>query len=87
MSSVLPDSTDRNHARWKGIPAIVKPSRWRIRCATVALAVAMGACTQAPPRDADGKGAVPDDDPWTVRGSVEVGPTYNRPHGPYSPKP
>ncbi len=70
------------------MPAIVKPSRWCVCCAMVALAVATGSCSHTPPRDSDVKVGVPDDDdPWTVRGSVEVGPTYNRPREPYSPKP
>ena len=52
------------------------------------LLLAIGACSHTLPRDADSKGAGPDnDDPWKIRGSVEVGPTHGSPKGPYSPQP
>ena len=46
--------------------------------------VAIGACSHTLPRESGSKAAgAGDDDPWTVRGSIEVGPTYGSPQGPY----
>ena len=67
---------------------IPKLSRWLARLVAALLIVAISACSHTLPRDSGGQGAETDsDDPWRVRGSVEVGPTYGSPQGPYSPRP
>lgn len=64
-----------------------KPASLSARLGAALLMIALGACSHTLPRDSGSKAAGADsDDPWTVRGSIEVGPTYGSPQGPYSPR-
>jgi ABC-type uncharacterized transport system substrate-binding protein len=64
-----------------------KPASLYARLGAALLMIALGACSHTLPRDSGSKAAAADnDDPWIVRGSIEVGPTYGSPQGPYSPR-
>jgi len=54
---------------------------WLACCA----AVALSACSQPGERPGEAKKA--DSDPWVTRGSIEAGPVFGAPPGPYSPRP
>jgi len=49
-------------------------------------AVALTACSHAPPGNPAGTGAADNDDPWIVRGSVTGGARVGNPPGPYGPR-
>jgi len=68
-------------------PKGAKPASLSARLGAALLMIALGACSHTLPRDSGSQAAGADsDDPWTVRGSIEVGPTYGSPQGPYSPR-
>ena len=55
--------------------------------AGIGCAAVLSACTHAMPAGTNADGtAAGGDDPWVTRGSVEAGPIYGKPIGPYSPR-